>query len=356
MQHVCSGRTERYRPERVHAAPVQGSTEYLPALAVRLKLYLVTDTARPTRGPLEPTTGQTQCYPVFFPSVSSLKTPLTPSDAVRLLKALNYPRFLVSAHDVATDRDQHAFTELLYECRGAGAHVLLDSGNYEAYWTRDVMWTQERFHKVLRSGPADVAFSFDHQFPPEDVPSAVSAVTTNATRDGVISPSPIVPIVHGRRDLLPEIAKRVSNDLSALAVAVPERELGFDIRERVQTLRAIRVALGPSTRLHLLGTGNPSSILAYALAGADSFDGLEWCQTVVDHRSGLLHHLSHYPLFQDQTEWGAAPLSPLARALAHNLAFFRRWEQQLGEHRERATLETFARDHFPEILTVVADA
>lgn len=347
-----------YRPARFAQRALRGPTEYLSAPAVRPKLLLVTDTARPTRGPLEPATGHTQFYPVFFPSVSSLKTPLAPSDAVRLLKALNYPRFLVSAHDVATDRDQHAFTELLYECRGAGAHVLLDSGNYEAYWTRDVTWTQERFHQILRLGPANVAFSFDHQFPPEDVPSAVSTVTANATRDGVISPSPIVPIIHGRRDLLPDIAKRVRNDLNALAVAVPERELGFDIRERVQTLRAIRMALGPaeSTRLHLLGTGNPSSILAYALTGADSFDGLEWCQTVVDHRSGLLHHLSHYPLFQDQTEWGTAPLSPLARALAHNLAFFRRWEQQLGEHRERATLETFAKAHFPEILTVITDA
>ncbi len=97
-------------------------------------------------------------------------------------------------------------------------------------------------------------------------------------------------------------------------------------------------------------------MLAYALAGADSFDGLEWCQTVVDHRSGLLHHLSHYPFFQDQTEWGAAPISRIGRVLAHNLAFFRNWERQLGEHRQRATLEAFAREQFPEMAKVLADA
>jgi len=208
---------------------------------------------------------------VFFPSVSSLKTALSPTDSVRLLKALKYPRFLVSANDIATDRDKRAFTELLYECRGAGAHVLLDSGNYEAFWTRDLTWTQERFHEVLRLGQSDVAFSFDRQFVPPDVPAAVAAVTTNANGDALVSPVPIVPIIHGPRELLPDIAKRVASDLHALAIAVPERELGFDLSQRFQTLRAIRTALGPgdSTRVHLLGTGNPISMLVYALAGAD---------------------------------------------------------------------------------------
>jgi hypothetical protein len=295
---------------------------------------------------------------VFFPSVSSLKTALPPSDSVRLLKALKYPRFLVSAHDIALDRDPQAFTELLYECRGAGAHVLLDSGNYEAFWTRDATWTQDRFHEVLRSGAFDAAFSFDRQSVPPDITAAAAAVTANANRDALVSPAPIVPIIHGPRELLPGIALQVASDLHALAIAVPERELGFDLAQRFQTLLAIRAALGPGelTRVHLLGTGNPISLLAYAIAGADSFDGLEWCQTVVDHRSGSLHHLSHYPFFQNQTDWGDAAASPMARALAHNLEFFRYWEQQIAERRQQRSLKAFAVERFPELTTVLADA
>jgi hypothetical protein len=40
-------------------------------------------------------------------------------------------------------------------------------------------------------------------------------------------------------------------------------------------------------------TDNPFSITLYSAMRADSFDGLEWCQTVVDHETGLLYHLSH---------------------------------------------------------------
>ncbi|WP_182212931.1 hypothetical protein [Stenotrophomonas acidaminiphila] len=70
---------------------------------------------------------------------------------------------------------------------------------------------------------------------------------------------------------------------------------------------ALRKALDDNGRyvgLHLLGTGNPISIALYAWAGADSFDGLEWCQTVVDHDTGLLFHLSQSDFFRRQTAWG----------------------------------------------------
>ncbi len=297
-------------------------------------------------------------YPIFFPSISSLKTSITPLDSARLLKAARFPRFLVSAHDVANAAHQPELVATLFECRGAGAQLLLDSGNYEAFWTRDATWSQRRFHEVLELALSDVAFSFDQQTVPPDVALAALAATSNAANDSRASSTPIVPIVHGPGDLLPTIAASVASSLHATAVAVPERELGVDLVQRFKSVRAIRDALGPneSIRLHLLGTGNPTSMLVYAYAGADSFDGLEWCQTVVDHSTGLLHHLSHYPLFSSQTEWAESGVSPLARALVHNLAFYRAWEHKLVAARASGTLRSMIEVHSPTVAALLAHA
>ena len=84
--------------------------------------------------------------------------------------------------------------------------------------------------------------------------------------------------------------------------------------------------------LHLLGTGNPLSIIAYAMAGADSFDGLEWCQTVVDHETGKLFHFQQWDLFCHQTEWGQNNALPYIQSvLMHNLDFYARFMADLHD-------------------------
>jgi queuine/archaeosine tRNA-ribosyltransferase len=83
--------------------------------------------------------------------------------------------------------------------------------------------------------------------------------------------------------------------------------------------------------LHLLGTGNPTSIALYSWAGADSFDGLEWCQTAVDHDTGQLFHLSQSDFFRKQTAWGDEDISFHSRTLAHNLTFYADWMQRLRQ-------------------------
>lgn len=77
--------------------------------------------------------------------------------------------------------------------------------------------------------------------------------------------------------------------------------------------------------------------------GADSFDGLEWCQTVVDCETGLLHHFSQADFFAEQTAWGGHGLSFQARTLAHNLEFFSDWMQRLRDAIEQKQLSEFCR-------------
>ena len=128
----------------------------------------------------------------------------------------------------------------------------------------------------------------------------------------------------------------VAEQLFPVLLAVPERALGDGIIARTRTLRRLRKALNELDLycpLHLLGkTGNPLSIAVYAMAGADSFDGLEWCQTVVDHESGRLFHFQHWDLFKDQTDWGNNGALPyIQSALMHNLDFYRTFMTELRE-------------------------
>ena len=78
--------------------------------------------------------------------------------------------------------------------------------------------------------------------------------------------------------------------------------------------------------LHILGTGNPISMMLYAFAGADSFDGLDWCQTVVDYETGSLHHPLQLDLYEHQSTWSLdKDMSFFARCYMHNLEFYKNW-------------------------------
>ena len=273
--------------------------------------------------------------PCFFPSVSSVKTNLRPVDYVELLSGAGHPLYLVSAYDIANadPEDQARIRTALSRSRDGGAAILLDSGNYEAYWRRDDTWATEKFHAVSRAFESDLCLCYDNQQPDHSVTAIADDVIARLLRDQPHAAGTVVPIVHGRSDLLPAAARKVAEELCPVILAVPERVLGDGVFRRVSSVRRIRKALdslGSYFPLHLLGTGNPASIISYSLAGADSFDGLEWCQTAVDHRSGTLLHFHQWDFVRDQTVWGANGCLPYVQSvLMHNLEFYGRFMREL---------------------------
>ena len=295
--------------------------------------------------------------PVFFPSVSSVKTALLPVEYVRLLTALKSidRNFLVSAFDLAglTGDDRDEVTELLDRATKAGRVVLMDSGNYESYWTgSESTWQHADFHRALKTFSCTLAFGFDERRQSSEAAEHVRLILERqqedlAAADGV----PIIPIVHGHRNELPNLCAEVAGGLAANMLSLPERRLGEGVFERVRTVAAIRKALdetGKYVGLHLLGTGNPLSLALFAQAGADSFDGLEWCQTVVDHGTGALSHLSHADFFFAQTKWGDEDIPPQLRVLAHNLEFYADWMKRLRTAVHENAGVAFCRLNFPE--------
>ncbi len=278
--------------------------------------------------------GVTIPLPCFSPSVSSIKTNLLPVDYIEFLSASGHPLFLVSAFDIGNSSEEHRtrINSALMACKNKGTAILMDSGNYERFWKAQ-SWEANQFHEISQASAHHLAFCYDNQEPPQTAEAIAADVIAGVLRDQKHSIGTIVPIVHGSTELLPLAAQITAKELYPILLAVPERALGDGIAARTKTVRKIRKALngaGFYCPLHLLGTGNPISMIAYAFAGADSFDGLEWCQTVVNHKTGVLYHFQQWDLFRDQTGWGTNGNLPYNQSvLMHNLIFFNRFMEEL---------------------------
>jgi queuine/archaeosine tRNA-ribosyltransferase len=245
--------------------------------------------------------------------------------AVDLLAALETEVLLVSAYDVwVSHRDRRSFRLLssLKRAIESRSILVLDSGNYEAARIRAVVprrcnfrWTRKSFHNTCLLVSPDAAFAFDEIPTRGPVLQMVREIVNGYRNDLRIlrrSCRALWPIVHLPRgikaadvaDVAADLVSRVASRTKTKLIAIPERELGDDLRMRIESVARIRAALNALNdpcALHLLGTGNPIAINAFAAAGADSFDGLEWCRTITDYDRGFLFHFRHLNLFENST-------------------------------------------------------
>ena len=262
---------------------------------------------------------------------------MRPVEYLEILNTLSTTNkhFLISAYDISysSDKELCEIRNALQSSADKGLTILLDSGNYESYWkqTQD-QWTQERFHEVLAMRHQSFSFCFDEQAPPNNLDEHIKIVIEGFEKDQGNSDKPIIPIIHDTPEKLPEMCAAIAKHLGVNFISIPERRLGDGVFSRALTLRKIRQSLNDLGRyvgIHLLGTGNPMSIAIYSIEGADSFDGLEWCQTVIDHDTGFLFHSTQYDFFSDQTTWNELEIPFQAKMLAHNIEFYSFWMRRL---------------------------
>lgn len=267
--------------------------------------------------------GKVLKLPSFVCSLSSYETQISPIDGLQLFMVLKQPQAaLVSAYDAWTHREDRKFLSMAKRLGSSPCVCFMDSGNYEADRKRDRKrggkknpnpdgWERKKYIEMARLLSPDIAFAYDNTDPKGNVDEIAERIVADARSDQKsISPLtfPICPIVHVPKDkakqsdskLAPELVMKVAKALDPVMIAIPERELGDGIFERAKAVRDIRKSLntiGKYYQLHLLGTGNPLSIVALAAAGADSFDGLEWCRTAGDWETGAMYHFQHFDFF-----------------------------------------------------------
>lgn len=301
--------------------------------------------------------------PVFYPSVSSVsKNVWSVIDHVELLVSINYPQFLVSALDVYKHQKNCQLMSALSRAEEQSQVILYDSGIYEVVWGRAKRWCRKRYVKTLRRNRFTHAFDFDiYCLNNKNSPSKVIKESISSTRSQ-LKRNAISPIIHCNTisDYV-STCLSVSKDLRPKLLAIPERELGQGTVEVSKNIKIIRDALDQLSYyqpIHILGTGNPLSIMVYSFAGADSFDGLDWCQTVVDHESGTLHHPLHLDYYKHQSQYGdETDISFLARCYLHNLEFYKTWTKTIrscesGSDREQLIARYFKDKCLDEFLSI----
>ncbi|MDR1699712.1 MAG: hypothetical protein LBR68_00785 [Lachnoclostridium sp.] len=244
--------------------------------------------------------------PLFFPSISSVKTNFSPLDYLKLLKASKYPNFLISAYDIYNQNknNKSEMIGLLNDMKKEGRIILLDSGNYESYWHKDRYWNIDRYNEILEHEFCSFCLSFDYQIIDKgSKDDLIKIITDNTCANQAVTGGVVAPIIHAKLDDLEYVCCNVTSLINPPFIAIPERLLGGGIINRVLKLRQIRKALdelGYYTPIHLLGTGNPFSLLLFAYAGADTFDGLEWCQTCIDITTFQVYHFQLRELFKNE--------------------------------------------------------
>lgn len=283
-----------------------------------------------------PVRGKALRIPIYFPSISSVKTGLSPFDYYKILKGLGQPHFLVSAFDIDKSFKREEFIEALQQNhRNDGPIVLMDSGNYESWWMRDKSWQLSSFNDILKHQVSDLAFCYDNQTPPTDIKKNAEAVAASTKQSqGISNVTSIIPIIHCSKENIIAAVLELHSQTNFSMVSIPERILGDGLIERVTTVTNLRKELNKLenyTYIHLLGTGNPFSLLLLSLAGADSFDGLEWCQTVVNSKSAVLYHFQQRELILDNCNFCNSDLDYTLSTLGHNITFYNSWMKEIQE-------------------------
>ena len=292
--------------------------------------------------------------PCFFPSISSVKTNLSLLEYLRVITAIEYPLFLISAYDIynSSPGQLEVTRQLLETAIKKEIIVLIDSGNYESYWLKDTSWNIDHYRDTLKNVKHHLAFSYDYLQLNGDAEKVSSSIEKQVLEDQTSSKGTVIPIVHASKGLFPEIISQLVEKLNPLIISIPERQLGEGIIERAKTVAIIRQKLNQKNQyypLHLLGTGNPLSILVYSICGADSFDGLEWCQTAINHNTGLLYHFQQREFFEDQTDICKIIGLPYNQCtLVQNLQFYIQWMQKIHNRIMENNITGMIDEYFPK--------
>lgn len=277
--------------------------------------------------------GKKLVTPTYFPAVSSYGIRYSFDALLRLLTVYLYPRLLISAYDfhLLGDKKRKRLVHEVDEYSKKGCFVFLDSGIYESFWKADFKWTYDLYRASISQMSFDFYCSFDIlPYAKDQTPKFTRETFDSILASRDLSDNPgFVPILHGISPddlvfLIRSFVKKYPNLCNFVAVA--ERDCGNDVVEKATTILKIRKVLDsidPGTILHILGCGNPISLILFTFCGANMFDSLDWIKYVIDQDRLSINDFSHLELTNCECViCSGKKRSYIEKVLLHNLYFY----------------------------------
>jgi tRNA-guanine family transglycosylase len=125
------------------------------------------------------------------------------------------------------------------------------------------------------------------------------------------------------------------------SISIPEGECGSSIEIRLKTIHGIRKVLNEKNEksfIHILGCGNLISMALYTMAGADSFDSVDWSRWLLNRNDCHFTDMAHLALQDCQCKACIRnDLETITKAIFHNLLFY---QEFLASFREAIKTKT----------------
>ncbi|QLH10264.1 hypothetical protein [Nitrosarchaeum sp. AC2] len=271
--------------------------------------------------------------PTYFPSISSAEIRADMEWLTNFMIDEEYPRLLVSSYDIAklSISQQNLLIKKLDTYSANGGFLMIDSGEFERYYSHSKIWTKEQYVQIINKMSSDFFFGFD-RIP--DLETKTIEIKNEITDSISISNSLIMnnhcfTILHGRDlDEIRDITKFVIDKYSDLKfIAITDRECGKTLQDQYRTITMIRQICNDSKKdiiIHVLGCGNPLSMTVLSYAGADSFDAVDWSRWILDNKTWQCSNLSHVKLLECSCLACSSEkiTDEKIRAYQHNLIFY----------------------------------
>lgn len=294
--------------------------------------------------------------PAYFPAISSASTRLRLEPLIETSVESGYPRLLISAYDLykLSDEKLKRINQKLAKFISSNNFLFIDSGTFESYWMNDPNWSFPRYRKIIKKCFGDIFAGYD------EVPKFNEKVTeiyrkvydyTSASWK-FTSTNHCITICHGNGPKqICQVVKKLTNEEPDFCkmIAIAERDCGKTIEERIAIIREVRSLLDQKSEesvLHILGCGNPLSIALFVLAGADTFDSVDWSRWLIDRTNLKFTDKVHQSLIECNCAACTNPtFEPTLKVLYHNLIFYQEFVNNLRESiiekNEMSFLENF---------------
>jgi hypothetical protein len=283
--------------------------------------------------------GKTLMTPTYFPAISSFGIKYSFSSLISLFLVHKYPRVLISAYDwyFLSSQIREEIRKEISEY-SIDSFIFLDSGVFESFWRADKRWN----HKLHKAAMSTARFDFYSSY--DVLPQGKSKNFLQKTIKGIVDSRNLsekggfFPIIHGCPDELVLATEKLTRNYPKLCnfIAISERDCGEGIIEKARTIKRIRKALDAGTKnnrsriLHILGCGDPLSMLLFTFAGANSFDSLDWIKYLIEPNRLILNTFSHLDLVNCDCAVCAGPQRPYVEIVfLHNLLFYQKYVLQI---------------------------